>query len=92
MGNVKDAVPSQVSGITVHDGRPELKASLVPDSEEQRETDKRLVVKWKPIPSTSEGIWITVSYSSTSIVLAKQLPHGTFEICVTYNTSVTING
>ncbi len=87
-----DGGPHYVSGITVYDGRPETKASLVPDSEEKQKAKKRLVLKWHLTPSTTEGIWLTVSYSATSILIARQLPQGTTELRVAHDTSVTVDG
>ena len=87
-----EAVPNQIAGITVFDGRPEQKASLVPDNEEQHKAENRLVVTWQLAPLSPEGIWLTFSYASTSVVLAKPLPQGATELRVTYDTSVTISG
>jgi hypothetical protein len=83
---------NQVAGITVYDGRPENKASLVPDNEEQQKAKKKLVSSWKLTPSLAEGIWLCVSYSATFIVLTKQLPQDITEFRVTYDTSVTVAG
>jgi hypothetical protein len=87
-----ETVPNQVAGITVFDGLPEQKASLVPDNEEQHKAENRLVVTWRLAPLSPEGIWLTFSYASTSLVLAKPLPQGATELRVLYDTSVTICG
>jgi hypothetical protein len=87
-----EAVPNQVAGITVFDGRPEQKASLVPDNEEKQKAENRLAVTWRLAPLSSEGAWLTLSYASTSVVLARPLPEGTTELRVFYDTSVTICG
>jgi hypothetical protein len=87
-----EAVPNQVAGITVFDGRPEQKASLVPDNEEKQKDKNRLAVTWQLAPLSPEGIWLTFSYASTSVVLAKPLPQGATELRVLYDTSVTICG
>jgi hypothetical protein len=87
-----EAVPNQVAGITVFDGRPEQKASLVPGNEEKQKAENRLAVTWQLAPLSPEGIWLAFSYASTSVVLAKPLPEGTTELRVLYDTSVTISG
>jgi hypothetical protein len=87
-----DTVPNQIAGITVFDGRPEQKASLVPDKEERQKAENRLLVTWRLDPSSTEGIWLTFSYASTSVVLAKPLPKGATQLRVTYDTSATISG
>jgi hypothetical protein len=87
-----EAVPNQIAGITVFDGRPEQKASLVPDNEQKQKAENRLVVTWQLAPLSPEGIWLAFSYASTSVVLAKPLPQGATELRVLYDPSVTING
>jgi hypothetical protein len=87
-----EKTPSLIAGITVFDGRPERKASLVPTTEEKQKAGNMLFVMWQLSPTTNEGIWITVSYSSTSVVLAQALPQGATELRVTYDTSVTVCG
>lgn len=47
---------------------------------------------FSPAPLSPEGAWLTFSYASTSIVLARPLPEGTTEVRVLYDTSVTICG
>jgi hypothetical protein len=89
---LQEAIPNQVAGITVFDGRPEQKASLVPDSEQNQKAENRLAVTWRLAPLSPDGIWLSFSYASTSVVLARPLPQGTTELRVLYDTSVTISG
>jgi hypothetical protein len=86
------ASPNRIAGITVFDGRPEQKASLAPGSEEKQKGGGKLFVTWQLAPLSTEGAWIAVSYSSTSVMLAKSLPKDATELRVTYDTSVTVDG
>jgi hypothetical protein len=88
---ITETVSNRLAGITVFDGRPEQKASLVPDRED-RQKDNRLIVSWRLSPSSAEGIWLALSYSSTSAVLACKLPQGATGLRVIYDTSITIGG
>ena len=80
------------AGIMVFDGRPEHNASLIPDDEEQHAAKEQIISSWKLTPSSSDGTWISVSYSGTSVALAKQLPLGTTNLCVVYDMSITVEG
>lgn len=89
---LNEAVPNHVAGITVFDGRPEQRASLVPGKEERQKARNRLVLTWRLTPSSDEGTWVSFSYTSTSVVLARPLPKGTTGLRVTYDTAVTVCG
>jgi hypothetical protein len=82
----------RIAGITVYDGHPEQNVSLVPGYTEQQEAQHTRMAVWKFALSSTDGIWLTVSYSSTSVVLVKSLPEDLTELRVIYNTAVKIAG
>lgn len=89
---MRAATPHSIAGITVYDGHPEQNVSLVPDYTEQQDAQHTRIAVWKVALSATDSIWLTVSYSSTSVVLVKSLPEDLTELRVTYNTAVKIAG
>ena len=87
-----DAVPNRVSGITLFDGRPDRRVSLVPDGRAQHNAKHTLVHTWRLAPSAADGYWLRVSYSSTTVVLAMPLPQGTTALRASYDTTVSVGG
>jgi len=71
--------------VTIYDGEPQEKASLVPDvSGPQRQA-------WL-LSRQSRPYWIECHYTRTAVVLAKALP-GTLEACeVTFVTTEKLDG
>lgn len=86
------AVPIQVSGITVFDGRPERRVSLAPNNEAETPTKRTLVHTWRLAPSSVEGSWLAVSYSATAAVLARQLAQGTTDLRIIYDRVIAVDG
>jgi len=86
----QDDAASMLSGITFYSGPPEEKASLVYDQWTKRNGLAYGV--WHFQPKSSHGIWLSCRYSSTRVVLAKQLPAETSECTVTYDPKVMISG
>ena len=65
-----EALPPELSGLTVFDGPPEELASLVPDGDS--EDDKTTTEFWT-LAANPRGYWITC-YSSTTVTLTRRLP------------------
>lgn len=63
-----ESVPSRIAGITVFDGRPERRVSLVPDDRVRDKAKNARVHTWRLALAAIDGSWITVSYSSTTAV------------------------
>ena len=66
-----EALPTELSGLTVFDGPPEELASLVPDGDS--EDDKTTTEFWT-LAANPRGYWITCHYSSTTVTLTQRLP------------------
>jgi len=81
-------LPIRFAGLTFFDGPPEQKASLVNDTESMVK-GKRIAV-WKFGPQSR--IWISCSYSGSSIVLSRPLAKGTSKCTVMYIPKQTIAG
>ena len=84
-----EGLPRQLAGLTFFDGKPEEKASLAPD--------KQVGVKGKTVASWTFGvsgrpIWAACRYSSTDIVLTRELPKNIRTCAVTYSKTETIAG
>ena len=86
----QDDVASMLSGVTFYSGPPEEKASLVYDQWTKR--DGLAYGIWRFQPKSSHAIWLSCRYSSTRVVLTKQLPAETSECTVTYDPKVMISG
>jgi hypothetical protein len=86
----QDEAASTLGGITFYSGPPEEKASLVYDQWIKRKGVAYGV--WHFQPKSSHPIWLSCRYSSTRVVLAKQLPAETSECTVSYDMKVTIAG
>ena len=81
------ATPPQLASVTFFDGKPEEEASLVYD----RKTPGRNGIRayWTFQPSSQ--IWLSCSYSGTSVVLSRPLP-GVTRCMVVYKKDITVNG
>ena len=86
----QDEAASTLEGITFYSGPPEEKASLVYDQRTKRNGLAYGV--WHFQPKSSHPIWLSCRYSSTRVLLAKQLPAETSECTVTYDPKVTVSG
>jgi hypothetical protein len=84
-----DRMPHQLAGLTFFDGKPEDKASLVPDK--QTKINGKTVASWT-FGVNREPIWVACGYAGTDVVLTRELPKGTRACLVTYATGVTIAG
>jgi hypothetical protein len=84
-----DKAPHQLAGLTFFEGKPEEKASFVPDKQEK--VNGKTLASWTFVAG-ERGIWATCTYSGTDIVLARQLPKNTRACSVTYSTTETISG
>jgi hypothetical protein len=71
--------------VTLYDGEPKEKASLVPDVTE------RLRTVWKLEPAR-RAYWMECHYTQTSIVLARALPATAKSCEVTFAPSVSLDG
>jgi hypothetical protein len=86
----QDEAASTLEGITFYSGPPEEKASLVYDQWTKRNGLAYGV--WHFQPKSSHPIWLSCRYSSTRVLLAKQLPAETSECIVTYDPKATVSG
>jgi hypothetical protein len=86
----QDEAASTLEGITFYSGPPEEKASLVYDQWTKRNGLAYGV--WRFQPKSSHPIWLSCRYSSTRVLLAKQLPAETSECTVAYDPKVTVSG
>jgi hypothetical protein len=86
----RDEAASTLAGISFYSGPPEEKASLVYDEWTKRNGLAYGV--WRFQPKSAHPIWVSCFYSSTRIILSKQLPAETSECTVTYDPKVTISG
>jgi hypothetical protein len=85
-----DEATSTLAGVTFYSGPPEEKASLVYDQWTKR--DGLAYGIWRFQPKSSHAIWLSCRYSSTRVILTKQLPTETSECTVTYDPKVMISG
>ncbi|MDZ4776045.1 MAG: STY0301 family protein [Alphaproteobacteria bacterium] len=54
-----ESVPNQVAGVTVFDGQPERRVSLVPADKTRDKAKNTLVHTWRLAPSSIDGSWLT---------------------------------
>ena len=66
-----EALPTELSGLTVFDGPPEELASLVPDCDSE---DGKTTTEFWTLAANPRGYWITCRYSSTTVTLTRRLP------------------
>jgi hypothetical protein len=81
---------TMLAGVTFFSGPPAQNASLKYDRWTER--NGLAYALWRFQPKSSDGIWLSCRYSSTSMVLTKQLPAGTSECTVIYDPKVQISG
>jgi hypothetical protein len=86
----QDEAASTLAGVTFYSGPPEEKASLVYD--QWTKQNGLAYGVWHFQPKSSHGIWLRCRYSSTRMVLVKQLPAETSECTVTYDPKVSVSG
>lgn len=87
---INSDLPLRLAYVTFYDGPPKNKVSLVNDS--SRKEEGREIATWKFLKSGDTPIWLSCSYSGTTVVLARALP-GTVSSCsVTYNTRQRVAG
>jgi hypothetical protein len=80
--------PHRLAGITIFDGRPEERASLVPT--ERVISATRSLATWSFVKGRQ--YWMTCSYSGTGVVLSRAIA-GTVASCsVTYARNVRVAG
>lgn len=85
-----DGTPHQLAGVTLYDGTPQEKASLVYD--DIKKTGGKQVASWTFEPNSSRPTWVVCSYSGTNIQLSKALPASTRSCQVTYDPSQQVAG
>ncbi|HXS94338.1 MAG TPA: STY0301 family protein [Candidatus Limnocylindrales bacterium] len=73
----EDAI-HRLASVTFYDGHPSEKASLAPDAENRR------VQTWT-FAAQSRAYWITCGYSSTTVVLARELGREVRKCVVRYD-------
>ncbi len=66
-----DKLPTEVAGVSVFEGPPEEMADLVPDDGKDT-ADTRSDI-WN-LPQSDRGYWLVCHYSSTTVILSRQLP------------------
>jgi hypothetical protein len=86
----QDDVTNMLSGITFYSGPPEEKASLVYDRWTKRNGLAHAV--WQFQPESRHRTWLSCRYSSTRIVLTKELLADISECVVTYDLKTSIAG
>ena len=70
--------------VTLYDGEPKERASLVPD------VNERLRAEWKFNPE--QTVWLECHYTRTTLVLSRALPKGVKSCVVTFEPNVSIDG
>jgi hypothetical protein len=83
-------VPARLAGVTFYSGPPEERASLVSDSNVTR--GGLVYATWRFQPRRTEVMWLSCSYSATSVILSKRIAMETTECTVSYNPKVTVAG
>jgi hypothetical protein len=86
----QDEITSMLSGITFFSGPPQEKAALVYDRWTKRNGLAQAV--WHFQPDSPHRIWLSCRYSSTQVVLTKELPADTSECTVTYHLNASLAG
>ncbi len=86
---MSEEIPHLLAGLTFFDGKPEEKASLVPDK--QAGVNGKTVASWTFVAS-GRPIWVACHYSSTDVVLTRELPKNIRTCAITYATNETIAG
>jgi hypothetical protein len=86
----EDDVPHRLARITFYDGTPEERASLIPDA--SHKAGDRETTVWRFMWQTDRRIWLSCSYGSTTIALARALPAGTRACSVVYNLRQRVDG
>lgn len=76
--------------MTIYEGRPSEKASLVPGKLIPSKSNECAV--WTFDPKSAGGVWIECAFSGTDAKLFKAMPAGTKEIRIYYSKSVKIEG
>ena len=84
-----EALPTELSGLTVFDGPPEELASLVPDGDS--EDDKTTTAFWTLAPNP-RGYWITCHYSSTTVTLTRRLPESATSCAIVSEKEISFIG
>lgn len=85
-----DDTPHQLAGITFYDGPPEEKASLVYDAINQ--SAGKQIATWRFDQRAGRPIWVTCSYSGTSVVMKRPLAPRIAQCSVTYNSKESVAG
>jgi len=86
-GAALSAAPVRLAGVTFFDGKPEEEASLVYDRITPGRTGTRATWTFQP----NSHIWLSCSYSGTTVVLSRALPSIT-RCVVTYKRDTTVAG
>jgi hypothetical protein len=77
-----------LGGVTVFDGDPVDKVSLVPDAD-RRATGKDRIATWKFV-KPKNPIWLVCSYNGTGVTVAKQLPANIRMCALTYAPGIIV--
>jgi len=86
---ISEELPQQLAGLTFFDGKPEEKASLVPDK--QAKVNGKTVASWT-FGVSGRPIWVACRYSSTDVVLTRELPKNIRTCTITYSATETMAG
>ena len=87
---LQEEVPSQLMSVTIFDGHPKQRATLVPDAEAKRNGNR--VYTWHLASNRTQTYWIGCSYDRTNMMLIRPLDPGIASCQVTYDPRVTIAG
>ncbi len=86
---VIDDLPHLLAGITFFDGKPEDKASLVPDRESK--ANGKSISTWI-FSGSGQPIWAACRYAWTTVALTRELPRQVRACSVTYNLRQSLAG
>ena len=87
---MQDDTPHDLAGITLYDGPPADKASLVYDRIDRAKGVE--TATWTFAAKKERPIWLTCSYAGTAVQLARSLPPQTTKCTVVYDPKEHIAG
>ncbi len=85
-----DPVPHHLKRVVLFDGPPQERASLVPDRETKTKLGNTAV--WLLADKPPRSYYIGCYYSSTTVVLSRELPAGLTQCTVLYSSSEQVEG
>jgi hypothetical protein len=83
--------PHILQRLSIYDGHPSNKASLIPDQTKTNEQGQQVAI-WQLTNNKEDQYWITCSYTGTSVEYIRPIP-STASVCeVTYNSQISVIG